>query len=245
MKSLRVLLGLTVIFALLSWVTDNTNCKNSNYILSQVKAKYNANSLWESSELKLHIQEPRVGNPLRHTKLFLNNGNDYFEMERFREDGVVKRILTNEGESRIYLNEELNHSEAVIEQYQLNTERTKGHKAFYKLMYGLPMSLTDQHLEKMEPAQKAVFDGIDVYRISIELKEPMISKYWTLIVDSETYALKAIEFNHPDEPEKQEEILVFESEIEVNGFKIPRIRNWYIKGTNEYLGSDIIVEELK
>ena len=245
MNILKLLLGLLLISTAFSWETTDPNCKNSIYILNKVKEKYDLNRHWDESEIKVHIEEPRVGNPQRHTKLHLNNSDDYFEMERFREDGIVKRVLTGNGESKIFLNGESELSEAIIKQYRLNRQRSINHKNFYKLMYGIPMSITDKLWKKIEPAQKAEYEGGEVYRIGMELKEEMISKHWTLIIGVETYKLLAIEFNHPEEPGTEEEIIKFESEFEINGMKIPRIRNWFIKGTNEYLGTDIIVKELK
>lgn len=245
MKALKLFTGLLVIFVTFGWKTNNPNCKNSTYILNQVQEKYDSNQEWGTSEIKLHIQEPRVNNPQRYTKLNLKNSDDYFEMERFREDGIVKRILTGNGESKIFLNGESELSRAIIEQYRLNVERSLGHKKFYKLMYGLPMSLSNNFWEQIRPAQKAEYEGREVYRVAMELKDEMISKHWTLIIEVETYTLLAIEFNHPEDPGKEEEIITFEGEFDINGMKIPRIRNWYIKGTNEYLGTDIIVEELK
>lgn len=244
MKYLKLLVGLLFISLIISWKTNNTNCKNSVYILNQVKKNYDADNLWAVSQIKLHIQEPRVGNPQRHTKLHLKNSDDYFEMERYREDGIVKRILTGNGKSQIFLNNESNLSQDIIEQYRLNKERSISHKNFYKLMYGLPMSITDNLWHQIEPAEKGEFDGMEVYRVNIELKDEMISKYWTLLIGVKDYELLGIEFNHPEEPGREEEIIKFESEFEINGIKLPRIRNWYIKGTNEYLGTDIIVEEL-
>lgn len=245
MKRLKLLTVLFLITATLSWKSDTTSCKNSIYILNQVKGKYDVNHHWDESEIKLHIQEPRVGNPQRHTKLFLKNSNDYFEMERFREDGIVKRILMGNGESKIFLNGESELSETIINQYKLNVERSKNHKKFYQLMYGLPMSLTENLWQGIEPAQKTEYEDMDVYRVNLELKEEMISKHWTLIIGVETYELLAIEFNHLEDPENGGEVIKFESEIEIKGMKLPRIRNWYTKNTNEYLGTDIIVEELK
>lgn len=244
MKFLKLFIGLVLVFAAIGSKTNATDCKNSVYILDQVKEKYDANQLWNQSALAIHIQEPRVGNPQRHTKLSLKNSDDYFEMERFRQDGIVKRILTGNGESQIFLNGESDLSQAIIEQYRLNVERSIDHKKFYKLMYGLPMSLTEEIWKRIEPAQKSEFEGVDAYRVRIELKDEMISNYWTLIVGVETYELLAIEFNHPEVPEKEEELIKFEGEFEISGVKLPRIRNWYIKGTNEYLGTDIIVAEL-
>lgn len=228
----------------MGWKTIDPTCKNSTYILYQAIEKYDGNQLWETSELKVHIQEPRVGNPQRQTKLILKNSDDYFEMERYRADGVVKRILTKEGESKIFLNGESDLSEDIIEKYRLNVERSRGHKRFYQLMYGLPMSINEKVWKRIEPAESGEFEGKAVYRIRIELLEEMISNYWTLIIEPENYELLAIEFNHPEEQGKEEELIKLDGEIEVNGIMMPRIRNWYIKGTNEYLGTDIILKEL-
>ena len=85
----------------------------------------------------------------------------------------------------------------------------------------------------------------EAYSIKMELKEEIVSKYWTVITAVKNNELLAIEFNKPDEPGKEEEILKFKDSFEYQGVKTPRIRNWYVKGTNEYLGSDIIVDELK
>ena len=54
-----------------------------------------------------------------------------------------------------------------------------------------------------------------------------------------------LEFNHPEQPENEGEIIKFNGVYEINGMKIPRIRNWYAKGTNEYLGTDVIVGTLE
>ncbi|WP_299529165.1 DUF6503 family protein [Ulvibacterium sp.] len=244
MKTAKLLSVFLFILVTLGWKTNTPNCKNSVYILDQVKEKYDSNQVWETSEIKVHIQEPRVNNPQRYTKLSLKNSNDYFEMERFREDGIVKRILTGDGESKIFLNGESELPKTIIEQYSLNVERSRGHKKFYKLMYGLPMSLSDDLWKQIQPAQKAEYKGKEVYRVAVVLNEEMISKHWTLLIEVETYTLLGIEFNHPEDPGKEEEILTFEGEFEIDEIKIPRIRNWYIKGTDEYLGTDIIVEEL-
>jgi|GEM_PF-1656660 len=243
MRTIQLLAVLLLIGVILGWKTNRPNCKNSVYILDQVKEKYDSQQVWGTSELKIHIQEPRVSNPQRYTKLNLKNSNDYFEMERFREDGIVKRILTGNGESRIFLNGESELSKTIVEQYRLNVERTKGHKKFYQLMYGLPMSLSNDLWEQIEPARKVTYAGREAYAVALELKDEMISKHWTLLIDVENYNLLTIEFNHPEDPDKEEEVLTFEGEFEINGMKIPRIRNWYIKGTHEYLGTDVIVEQ--
>ena len=72
------------------------------------------------------------------------------------------------------------------------------------------------HCKKIEPAQTAEYEGQEVYRINIELKEELISKHWTLIFSVDTYKILAIEFNHPEATEKEEEIIKFHGEYEID-----------------------------
>ncbi len=123
---MKSLIALLAILTTLGWNTDNSNCKNSIYILDQVKQEYAADHDWNESVIKIHIQEPRIGNPQRFTKLWLHNSSDYFEMERNREDGIIKRIITENDESRFALNGESNISseikESHLKEYQTATE---------------------------------------------------------------------------------------------------------------------------
>ena len=245
MKSLKLLFGLLFISMILSWKTDRSHCKNSVYILSQVNKVYDADQRWSGSAIHIHIQEPRIGNPARYTKLRMDHAADYFEMERQKDIGTIKRIITPKKESKISVNGQIDLSPEIQEKYALNLQRTQRSRNFYTIMYGLPMSINDTFWKTIEPAQKAHFEGQEVYRINIELKEEMISKHWTLITSVATNKLLAIEFNHPEDPENAGEFIKFHEEYEFDGIKIPRVRNWYAQGTNEYLGTDVIVKDLE
>ena len=247
MKYLKLLIAILIISTTLSWKANSpfNYCKNSIYILNQAKKEYDANNKWKKLEMKVHIQEPRVGNPKRNTKIWFNNSSNYFEMEREREEGLIKRVITSNGESKIYLNGQSNVPENLKEKYGLNLERSKGFQNFYKVLNGIPMSITDDFWNKIEPAQKIEYEGKEAYGIRINLKDEMISKHWTLIISAESFKVLALEFNYPDTPDKEEEVIKFDGEYEVGGMKVPRIRHWYIKDTDEYLGTDIIVEEVK
>lgn len=240
----KIFLLIILTAVIVSWSSHRSDCKNSTYILEQSQKRYNADQNWQQSEITLHIQEPRVGTPNRFTKLRINNASDYFEMERNREEGMLKIILEENKEGQIFLNGKSGFPREIMEKYG-NPERIERSKNFYKTMYGLPMSLNDEFWKKIESAQKAEFEGDEVYRIDIEPKEELISKHWTIIISVETYEILAIEFNRPEELNGNEEIIKFHGEYEVNGVKIPRVRNWYDKNTNEYLGTDVIVKGLK
>jgi hypothetical protein len=107
------------------------------------------------------------------------------------------------------------------------------------------MSLNEELLKKVAPSRSGTFEGKKVYEIDVELKEELISKYWTLIISENMDDILALEFNHPGHPGHETEIIEFHDRFTIDGITIPRIRHWYLKDTNEYLGSDIIVEKLE
>lgn len=228
-----------------NWDLKDNNCKNSLYLLKQSQKRYDENNNWQKSEIKIHIQEPRVGNPQRYTKLKLNNEIDYFEMERKREFGIENRIIDSQGNNKIGLNGEYDIPKEVKEKYRIDINRNEVYRKFYEHLYGIPMSITEDLWTKIAPAETGIFEGIPVYEIKIELKEKVISKNWTLIISKETYKVLGLEFNYPESPDHEEELIKFEGEIEVGELILPRIRHWYIKGSEEYLGSDIVVEKLE
>ena len=224
--------------------SDFNKCKNSEYILNQSKKKHDSKSHWNQSEINFHIQEPRVGNPQRFSKIKLNNATDYFEIERNRAEGLEKRTINEQGKCTFSLNGSEEIPEEIQEKYGINKESTEFRKIFYQTLYGLPMSLTDDMIVEMKPAESIVYEDRDAYRVNIELKNSIISKHWGLLISTKDFKLLALEFNHPDDPDSVGEIIKFEGLVKVKGMELPRIRHWYEQGSDEYLGSDIIVEQI-
>jgi hypothetical protein len=71
----------------------------------------------------------------------------------------------------------------------------------------------------------------------------MISKHWRVLIAVDNFQVLGLELFHPDDP-TQGEILTFDDLVEVDGIQMPRIRHWYDMEA-QYLGSDIIVKEIK
>ena len=80
-----------------------------------------------------------------------------------------------------------------------------------------------------------------VFKVEIELKEPLFSKNWNVYFSQENYKIVGLEMVFPDNPEKGER-LVFEDELKYKNIIIPRIRHWR-ELNNEYSGSDIILSK--
>ena len=140
-----------------SWEKEDSDCRNSAYLLKQSKAQYDPQGIWDQTEIRVHIQEPRIQNPYRYTKLILNRESEYFEFERIREDGIEKRIIDEVGKGQVFFNGSPNIPQEVIEKHRLTLERSKDYRNFYQIFYGLPMSLNTAFIQKMEPAETVMF----------------------------------------------------------------------------------------
>lgn len=246
MKLLQLLfIPVLLSFAIIQPETEpKQGCKNSQYILKQSQLKHDPDQHWAKAELNLHIQEPRVQNPGRYSKVKLNNGRNAFEFERNREEGAITCVIDENGSFSAMLEGASEMPKDIVEKYGLNKDRIDGYWKFYQLMYGLPMSMNTDFYERMDTATTVQWQGKEAYKIDVELKEPMISKNWSLLISTADYRMLGIELNSPDSPDGGE-YLVFDGEMTSNGLTIPRIRHWYGKNSGEYLGSDIIMKEIE
>ena len=213
-------------------------------ILELSQKKHDPNGNWSQAELSVHIQEPRIQNELRYSVLTLNNKNGYFSLIRDSEVGMVERIIDENGKSSVLLNGSNQIEEKLKEEYRLGADRNEGYRSFYELMYGLPMSINEEVWGNIQDAEFTTLEGQEVYKVRVELKEAMISKYWELLIDPADYSLVALKFDHSDDPNWPDEIIRFEGEYSFDGITIPRFRHWYEEESGEYLGSDVILKKM-
>ncbi len=217
-------------------------CQNSTYILEQSKKQHDPEDAWPAAAISLHIQEPRHQTPQRFSKLRLDNRTGAFSLIREYETGTIERIIDEKGNAEILLNGSPDISEELRNEYRLNSENNFGYRSFYQTINGLPMSLTANKWQNISDAQTMNFDGREVYIIQLELKEPMISKYWTLMVATDNYNLVALRFRHEDSVDQEDELIKFDGDYRLGSMTIPRFRHWYLFDSREYLGSDVILK---
>lgn len=238
----------TILLATMILITGcqlQTNVQNlsASDIIERSQKRYDPKGVWGSSEIQIHIQEPRPQTPYRYSILFLDNATGEFKLTRTVEEGLVDRIVTPSGEAKVLLNGEEEISEDIIEKYRLGAERNAGFRSFYQTMYSLPMSLNSEIVENMKREEIALFEGNEVYVIRIILKESMISNDWLLYI-SKDYTLKALKFDQPDDSDRPDEIMRFDGAYTYDEITIPRFRHWYYEESKEYLGSDVIVKDI-
>lgn len=239
--NLIVILSFSWIFNPISSLAEKSSkCRNSLYIIDKSQRYHDEQNKWSTLSLNLHIQEPRLANPTRYSIIQFNNKEGTFSLERDSEYGTVIRSINSAGVNSITLNWDTSFSKELREELRLIESNNILYKSFYHTFYGLPMSLKEMENVSYSEAESVIFFGEDVYRINIKLDEALISNNWNLYISQEDYSMFALEFVHD---EKDNELLKFESSINIDGVRIPRFRHWYNPVKQEYRGSDIIVKE--
>ncbi|MDY8135146.1 hypothetical protein U0D62_06030 [Aquimarina sp. 2201CG5-10] len=217
---------------------------NGSEILQKSIQFYDPKDKWGSIGFKVHIQEPRVLNPLRYSIVTLNNNDHSFELHRSREKHISTHLVDNNGKSVTFLDGKISTDSIQIKKYRLQPERNYGYQKFYQYLLGIPMSLNSKTIDYFEKTEEVVFNKTACYKIALTLKEAMFSKHWVLYISKQNYEVIGLEMVFPEDESKGER-LYLSGNIEINGVKIIRTKHWHEYKSDEYSGSDIIVKELE
>ena len=196
---------------------------------------------WNTLDFQLHIQEPRTQNPQRYSIVKLNNATGAFELTRGRGEHVSTHSIDAAGNSQTLLDGIQATDSIVIAENRLQPSRNFGYRNFYQVLLGLPMSLTEEWLAETGLVKTTTFNQQAALQVPVTLKQEMFSKHWLLYLHPENFSYLGMEIVFPDEPDKGER-LVFSDVVNLEGVNISRFRHWYDLATEEYLGSDIIVQ---
>jgi hypothetical protein len=216
---------------------------SQNNVLDKSIAHHDPENNWTKTTISIHIQEPRPQTPLRYSELTLDLGSGTFDLTRAYEPGIVSRIISETGEPTILLNGSADIDEEIVEEFRLDPSRNSGYRGFYKMMIGLPMSLQDEIVSEVVEMGSGMFHGIEVHVVRAKLNESLISDEWEVYFSKEDFSLKGLQFIH-DDPESEDELIVFDGSFSWDGITIPRFRHWYLADSEEYLGTDVIVKPL-
>lgn len=215
----------------------------SEFVLEQSIKFHDPESKWNQTTLSIYIQEPRIQNPGRYSKLRMTMSTGRFSLSREYEIGEVERIISDLGELKVLVNGSANYSEEIKEEYRLDSSRNSGYKTFYQMLIGFPMSLTGDLVEEVSQISTEAVFGTEYFMIEFTLRESIISDLWQVYFSKDDYSIQALKFIHED-PDEEDEIIIFDGAYTWDGITIPRYRHWYVSESKKYLGSDIIVKEL-
>lgn len=240
---------LTLVFSILwSLVAINSSAYanedvDGRQILNKSIKVHDPEGKWNTAKIKIHIQEPRLKNVHRFSRIMLDNATGAFQMERNREDKVTTHVIDKEGKSKSLLDGKAENDPALISRYRLEAARNFRYKQFSYVMLGLPMSLEGDAIKSFGDVSRVNFNSHESYKIPVTLSESLFSENWTLYIREDTFGLIGLEINFPDDATKGER-LYFDKEIDVSGLRIPRIRHWHEYKDDSYSGSDILMEIL-
>jgi len=243
MKMRMYYLQMIIAFVCFRSCTSSKNITNASTVLNQSIKVHDAKNNWNTTNLEIQIQEPRISNPHRYSMVKLNNNTGAFELSRNKEQHIAKYSINEKGESTVLLDDKKIVDSVIIKKYKLSANRNNNYKRFYAMMYGLPMSIPE-HSEIISGGAKIIYNKEPCYKIEIELKEPIITKFWNVYISQKSNYVVGIEIFHEDDKTKGER-MYFENLIEINDIKVPRIRHWYNLKNNDYGGSDIIIKEIQ
>ena len=243
MKALFYLFLLWPLTAVDFFTASDDNCKNSAYILDQSFKFHDPSESWSDWHVKMHIQEPRLQNPQRYSIVDLNNSDNSFSLIRNRDHHTSEHIVDKEGKPSVLFNNSPDIPKQLIEKYRLEADRSLSYQDFYKVMYGLPMSLKDR-IDSMNPAETIVKNNKEIYVVDVKLNKPIFTDHWKVLISKNKFELLGIELINDEKPENGE-ILEFEELIELEGIKVPRIRHWYDPVGKSYQGSDIVIKSVE
>ncbi len=215
----------------------------SQEILQKSIEYHDPNNNWQRLNIHLHIQEPRIDNPERYSIVKLNNRSDAFELIRNRNEHISRHVIDSEGKPTVLFNENENIPPELVAKYRLNPDRNFVYRDFYKMLYGLPMTLNDATIKAMGQVESTIYNGEVCHQIPLELKEEMFSKHWVIYIAKSNFTYCGMEIIFPDDNTKGER-LYFDGEVNLDKIKIARYRHWHTYPEGKYSGSDIVVKDI-
>ncbi|MEL6141496.1 MAG: DUF6503 family protein [Bacteroidota bacterium] len=211
---------------------------STNELLQKSRAWHDPNNRWRSWSDTLHFVEPRTRNHSRATLVIIDNTKESFYFERaYGEDLVAFGVGPTGCQFSINGNSQLTQEQ--IDQYRLSCERAAGYQSFYTFLYGLPMSLDKYEWTAKGPPRIVNFRGQRYWSQALTIEGAVFSDDWILYFDPVTYGLSAYEYQPAADAERAGEYLLLDDFLEKGGVKFPRMRRWYDRGNDEFLGSDI------
>ena len=191
------------------------------------------------SKLDIHLQEPRIQNPYRFSKLTIDNKKNTFKLLRNRGKRFVEYSKNSYGNLQVLLDGKVEKDTSIIRQFRLDTTYVTGYKNYYDMIVGLPMSLKS-NMKFMERVENVKFNNHDCYKLEFVLNKNIISKKWVVYFAINDFSVQGLEIINEEEPKKGER-MIFQDLMEINTIKYPKIRHWRDRQTNDYLATDILL----
>lgn len=192
---------------------------------------------WSKFKGTVHLTETRPKGADRETKILLDNSRSFFRIDQTREGEVIMRVVENEECHHAVKGKEMD--ETLAEKFKLNCERTKLLRNYFTYLWGLPMKLTDPGTLVHNEVQVTEYQGVRCLSMKVTYDEEVGGDTWYFYFDPNTHALIGYRFYH-DETKNDGEYIILKGEEKLGEMRLPKRREWYEHGTDEFLGADIL-----
>ncbi|MFY0603947.1 MAG: hypothetical protein JXQ93_08345 [Flavobacteriaceae bacterium] len=216
-------------------------------IITRSIQKHDPKKQWATAKIKIRTQEPRLQTPTRYSIVKLDNATGAFSLHRNRDHYISNHLIDSVGNAVTFLDHKIVTDTTLIKKYRLEPKRNSRYRRYFQSFTGFPMSLQIEKFEKLDSignTTETVFNNIDSYKVTVALKEPMFSKHMNVYFAKKDFRMIGIDMISLEEPTKGERIY-FEGSIQIQSFTLARYKHWHDLSSGEYLGSDIIVKEIK
>ncbi len=171
---MRLIFSIFLLASLGWFVPDNAISERTRQTLSSSRSFHDPSGKWQSTLLNFHVEEPRVGNPTRFSEIYLNVADGTFSLVRNREDHLTTYSMDANGRPMVLLDGSEQFDEELRARYRLYPDRVSGYRDFYRVMYGLPMSLDLSRIRNLGDVTTATFQGSRALVFTIEWKKPLL-----------------------------------------------------------------------
>lgn len=211
-------------------------------LLEKTIAYHDPNGKWSefigSFEITMDMPEAEkrvssidINLPAKSFELIVQRSNMISEYRVFKDSVTVAKMYLNKPDSTIATTDK-------------DFERAVFMRDYYTYLYGLPMKLKDKGTVISYETKRDTLNDKEYLVLRADYEPTVGSDVWFFYIDPETFRMEAYQFFRQKQPRIKDpqtgEYILLSKEVEINGIKMPKIREWYYNKNDEYLATDTI-----
>ncbi len=229
-------IGCIIVFALFSGISLAQI--SGSELLQKAIDFHDPDGNWNNFQgaFEVTMQSPKTSE--RISRIMIDLPQQVFNLD-VRKDGDSYAYNIEREHCEILLNGSSTISKEDLEKFWLSCERGTMYRDYYTYLYGLPMKLKDNGTIIHDKVVTKTFKGKEYLILKVTYDQEVGEDTWYFYFDPKTYAMEVYQFFH-DESKNDGEYIVLKDIEEINGIKMPKIREWYYNKNDEHLGTDIL-----
>lgn len=228
-------------FAFFFSIANTAQDLSPEELLSKSIEFHDPSNSWSTFSGTLFITMETPGNSDRISEVTLNFPADYFKLVVRKDDTTTEEVIDKGSCSLVVNGKEIKKQAEDSTNKKEQCGPTEMMRNYYTYLYGLPMKLRDKGTILGPTVAKKTLKGKEYLVLKATYDEEVGKDIWYFYFNPDNYALEAYQFYH-NEVENDGEYIVLKGIEEVDGIKIPKIRNWYTNNENRLLGTDFLTE---